>query len=663
MPDGEFIEEIQVTASRRPVARGDVASAVTVIDAEEIRGLKLTTDALDARPGVFLQQTTPGQGAAIVRGLKGSEILHLVDGLRMNNAIFRNAPTQYLALVSPATVERIEVLRGSPASLYGSDAVGGVVQVINRVPGFEQREFGRRGEIGAAFDTAEQQRSLSAAFEMGNDRVAGLVAGDYLDTDDRRIGGGERIGPSGYSARSFRAALSLTPDDDTSWLIDAQFGRQPRTPRVDELVAGFGQTEASAEEFFFTPNERSFLHVRHSRDNGWLGADWRIDAGWQQIVDDRVTRETGSTIRRLENNASDLFGIVVTANGDFGAGANGTWIAGAELYHDDVSSRRLEEDIGSGLVSEVEARFPDGSNVDRAAVFANADYQLGSRGALSGGLRFSRVRVELAETFLSPASRVSPEDVSADLGWRFQVTPATQFVANLGYGFRAPNVFDLGTLGERPGNRFNIPNADLDSERITQLDAGVRHRGDWLSGEIVAWRLDYRDRIISVLTGEVTPSGRDVVQTQNRASAELYGLEALARVAIGETTQIELLLNYTRGEQDDAAGLTEPADRVPPLNGRLSLEFASGDAWRFEPFVVFAGEQDRLSERDFNDPRIDPEGTSGWVTANFRATWAPDDHWFVRAAALNVFDERYRVHGSGIDAPGHNLKVDLSYRW
>ena len=122
-------------------------------------------------------------------------------------------------------------------------------------------------------------------------------------------------------------------------------------------------------------------------------------------------------------------------------------------------------------------------------------------------------------------------------------------------------------------------------------------------------------------------------------------------------------MNYTRGEQDDADGLTEPADRVPPLNGRLSLEFAVGSAWQFEPFIVFAADQDRLSERDLTDPRIDPDGTDGWVTANIRATWAPNDDWLVRAAALNVFDERYRVHGSGIDAPGQNLQVDLSYRW
>ena len=660
VPADELIEEIQVTATRRPVARSDVASAVTVIDSTEIRGLKLATDALAARPGVFLQQTTPGQGAAIIRGLKGSEILHMVDGLRMNNAIFRNAPTQYLALISPGSVERIEILRGSPASLYGSDAVGGVLQVVNRMPEFDQRELGRRAQLGAAFDTAEGQRSINAAFDVGNDRVAALFSADYLDTDDRRIGGGERVGPSGYSARSFRAAVTFNSDENSSWLVDAQYGRQPKTPRVDELVPGFGQTDAASDEFFFAPNERSFLHLRHTRANGWFGADWRIDAGWQQIVDDRINRDAGATARRLEDNRSDLFGIAVTANGDFD---RGSWIAGVEIYHDEVSSRRVEEDLDTGATTNVQSRFPDGSTVDQAAIFANADYQLGARSSLSGGLRFSSVRVDLTGTPLSLPFSVDPEDISADLGWRYELTNCTQLVANVSYGFRAPNVFDLGTLGERPGNRFNLPNVDLESERITQMDAGIRHRGDRFSVEAVLWRLEYSDRIVSVLTGEVTPGGRDVVQTRNRASASLYGLEAFAQLAVSEAASVELLLNYTRGEQDDALGMAEPADRVPPLNGRLSLRYAITDDWQIEPFAVFAGNQDRLSARDLQDPRIDPQGTDSWATANVRATWSPDDRWFVRLSALNVLDERYRVHGSGIDAPGRNLKVDVNYRW
>lgn len=656
----EAIDEIQVTATRRPASTSDVSAAVTLISEDEIRGLKLTTDALAARPGVFLQQTTPGQGAAIVRGLKGSEVLHIVDGFRLNNAIFRNAPTQYLALVSPGTVERIEVLRGSPASLYGSDAVGGVLQVITRKPSFDSSTLGWRREVGFTVDSAELQRSLHASIDAGTERLAGLLSMDYLETGDRKIGGGERIAPSGYESRSGRAALVFTPDEESEWILDAQFGRQPSTPRIDELVPGFGETEPGSAEFSFEPNERRFVHLKHLRRDGWFEADWTIDLGWQQIVDDRISRNFGSDSRRLEQNSSDLYGISVAANDTIDSGS---WVAGIEYYTDEVSSRRDAIDIVTGAEQNVQSRFPDGSEVVQAAVFGNLQYDVSERQVLSGGLRFSSIDVDLAATPFSLPANVELDDWSADLGWNFSVTEQTRLVANLGYGFRAPNVFDLGTLGERPGNRFNIPNPDLTSERITQFDIGVRFTGERLDGELVAWLLDYDDRIASVLTGGVTPDGRDIVQTQNRASATIHGFEGIARLALGERAIAELIINHVRGEQDDANGLSEPGDRIPPLNGRLGVDVAWSEALVLRPFLVFAAEQDRLSARDVRDPRVDPEGTSGWVTFNIDATWQPDDHWFLRVGALNIFDERYRVHGSGIDAPGRNLVLTVRYLW
>lgn len=656
----EPIDEIQVTATRRPVSVSDVSAAVTLIDADELSGAKLVTDALAAKPGMFLQQTTPGQGAAIVRGLKGSEILHLVDGLRMNNAIFRNAPTQYLALVSPATVERIEVLRGSPASLYGSDAVGGVVQVVNRMPDFTAGPPGWRREFGVSIDSAEQQRAAQVALDAGNETVAGLVSMNFLDTGNRRIGGGERIAPTGYSARAFRAALVVTPDEQSRWLVDLQHGRQPKTPRIDELVAGFGQSEPASAEFYFEPNERSFAHLGYRRSDGAFGADWNADLGWQRIVDDRRTRAFGDDIRRLEDNSSDLFGLTVTASGDHRAGG---WIAGVEVYHDEVGSRRRELDLGSGDVVEVVARFPDGSTVDQAAAFVNGDFDLAARHRVSAGLRASSVRIDLTATPVSLPAGVDVGDWSGDIGWRFAYSDALQFVANLGFGFRAPNVFDLGTLGERPGNRFNVPNPGLDAEHIVQADIGMRFSGERLSAAIIAWRFDYRDRITSVLTGGQTADGRDIVQTQNRTSAELWGVEGQARLQIGERATAELVLNYTRGEQADAEGMPEPADRVPPLNGRLGVELFVGTEWTLEPYVVFAAEQDRLSARDAGDPRIDPEGTDGWATLNLEARWRGGERWFLRFAAGNLLDERYRFHGSGLDAPGQNIGVDLRYVW
>ena len=517
----ETIEEIQVTATRRPAAIGDVSAAITIVSAEDIQKVKLVTDALAAQPGVFLQQTTPGQGAAIIRGLKGSEILHIVDGFRLNNAIFRNAPTQYLALVAPGSAQRIEIVRGAPTSLYGSDAVGGVLQVVSRMPSFESR--GSRKNLYLAYDSADLGKVARVSYEAGNERFSGLVSGEYLQSGNRRIGGGGRIAPSNYESKGARIALQARPDQDNQWLFDVQFATQPATPRIDELVPGFGQTDPSSSEFLFAPNERTFVHLQNRRSN-WLGsADWNFALGWQQIRDDRTTRDFGSTIRRYEQNSSDLFGLTINAtNGtDWGS-----WVAGAEYYYDEVRSQRQEEEINLGSVSEVASRFPDQSNMQQAAIYGNLQYDVTDRHRISAGIRFSAIGVDIPGIGLIPKTDVDQNDVSFDLGWVFDLAGATQLVANVGYGFRAPNIFDLGTLGERPGNRFNVPNPDLKSERITQLDVGIRHGGQEWSVDATAFVLHYTDRISSILTGTVTPAGRDVVQSRNIETADIYGLNS-----------------------------------------------------------------------------------------------------------------------------------------
>lgn len=654
----EIIEEIQVTATRRAVRTADVSAALTVISAEQIAAGKLLTDSLAAQPGVFLQQTTPGQGVAIVRGLKGSEVLHLVDGMRLNNAIFRNAPTQYMSLVSPGTIDRIEIVRGAPASLYGSDAVGGVVHAISRIPSFESA--GSRREAFLAFDTGDLARILRGSLDIGNENIAALVSGEYLKSGNRRTGSGNRIGPTGYESKGGRLAVSATPDDGSSWLFDLQFATQPMTPRIDELVPGFGQAAPSSEEFYFAPNERLFGHIRHVRDDGLWGATWNFDLGWQRIVDDRLSRNFQSDIRTHEMNSSELFGLSMNASG---SSDSGSWIVGTEFYHDKVDSLRFEEDLVASQTSVVAARFPDGSTVDQAAIFGNVLRDVGARQSLSGGLRFSSISVDLPQSMAVPATTIDQGDFSADVGWTFDIVASTQLTANLGYGFRAPNVFDLGTLGERPGNRFNVPNPDLESERITQFDIGLRHHAANWNLDVVVFALRYSDRIASVLTGDVTPDGRDITQSQNVERANIHGIEMSAEWSISESLSADVVVNYLRGEQAEPGGTEVPADRIPPLNGRLAVRHDRDDGLAFEVFMLFADGQDRLSPRDVRDVRINPNGTSGWATANVSGTWQATDGVRLSAQFLNLFDRRYRVHGSGIDAAGRSLFLSLQTSW
>ena len=652
MASDEPLDEITVLATRRPASAEEVSAAVTTVTGEDVMSQKLTTDALASLVGVNLQQTTPGQGAVIIRGLKGSAVLHLVDGMRLSNAIFRTAPTPWFALVPASSVKRLEVVRGTPASLYGSEAVGGVVQSVSRLPEFDSDEVEYAGDVVASLDSAELARSLRATIDLGTRRLAASFSAEFLQTGDRRIGGGERIGPSGYESKALRAVVRGISSDERSWLLDLHYLEQPETPRIDELVPGFGQTEPSSSEFLFAPNQRLFAHFQYDFIAP-SGIDWKFDAAWQRIVDDRITRDFGVSDRRLEGNSSDLYGLTMSASGETDVL---WWIAGIDIYYDEVSSSRFGQDITDGSITELAPRFPDGSSVGQAGLFGNAQWKMADRHSLSAGVRYTDVRIDLPD-----GTMIRPGRMSGDLGWVYDFSGTWQLVANVGAGFRAPNIADLGTLGNRPGNRFNIPNTNLTAENVAHGDFGLRHQSDRWQFELFMFALRYADRIVSVSTGDVTPDGRDIVQSVNAASSSIRGVEAGMSANLTDRISMKAVLNYTYGDQR-VADVEEPADRVPPLSGRIALNFAHNEHWDFNAWLVAAANQDRLSDRDVQDARINPLGTPGWASLGASATWAAAN-WQLSLGVDNLFDRQYRVHGSGIDAPGRNIFTTVHRRW
>jgi outer membrane receptor protein involved in Fe transport len=658
--DGVDLDEVIVIASRRPVGSDDLSAALSLIDREDVLLRKLTTDALASNVGVYLQQTTPGQGAAIIRGLKGSAILHLVDGMPLSNALFRSAPTPYLALVPTTAIERIEVVRGTPASLYGNQAVGGVIQVVSRRPDFDSDEMQIHREVMLAFDTSELQKSVKGLLDFGNRDLAATLSGEYLTTGNRRIGGGDRISPSGYSAKAARFAVSGTPSAARSWLLDFHYLEQPKTPRIDELVPGYGQTEPSSSEFFFSPSRRMFAHAQHISNDTLFELDWRIDAAWQRVEDDRTTRSFEEPTRRYEANQSDLYSMSVSAAG---ASSVTSWIVGVDLQTDEISSRRIAEDIDTMLSTTVPSRFPDASRIDQAAVFGNVDWLVSDHHRFNGGLRYTGVEIDIPDTPVNDAATIKVQRFSGDLGWTYSFSESWQMVANAGYGFRAPNISDLGTLGDRPGNRFNIPNTGLREEHVQQFDIGVRRHTEDIRFELMIYTLSFDDRITSVFTGNVTPDGRDIVQSVNAAETSVHGAELGLDIDIRDNVTAHAVVNYTWGRESLGTEAAQPADRIPPLSGKLALQIDLSAAWSVESWLRFSSDQDRLSDRDIRDVRINPDGTAGWAILGTRATWMPTPVWTIDLVADNLLDKQYRVHGSGIDATGRNFAITVRMGW
>jgi outer membrane receptor protein involved in Fe transport len=658
----DILDTVQVTATRRAESTFAVPVATDVIDRDGIRAAAPQTvmDALRGRAGAYVQQTTPGQGKVILRGLKGSELLHVVDGFRLNNAIFRNAPNQYVALVDSQSLARIEAVRGPMSALYGSDAMGGVLQMLSWEPRFTGSEWQGRALLRSMYGSADDSTLSRAEGAFGHERLAVSGGATYQDVNERRVGGGDELPNTQFTARAADAKVRTAIAQGHELTLSAQYSEQPRTPRYDELTPGYGQGQPNSDVYWFEPQRRDFVQLRWRGTNptiAWDSAEAQV--GQQRIEDGRRNQDFGSRNEDRESNVDTSRGLAFQAGKAVGASHHLTY--GLDVYDDDVASTRTRTDVATGAVSVRVPRFPDGSTMFLAGAYIADDWAAGDRLDVLGGVRWNMSRTRLPASGGFAATTVSNSGFAGNLGIACELTNSVRLVANLGQGFRAPNVFDLGTFGDRPGNRFNVPNPDLEPEQVTTFDAGWKVKGERLEGELIGYYSRYRDKITSVLTGEVAESGRLVVQNQNATSLVLHGAEFALQQRISDTVDWRAQLTWTHGEES-LAGDDYPADRIPPLNGSVGVTWRPAARWSLDGWLNFADQQDRYSPRDAVDPRIRPGSTPGWSTWNVRAAWATSEHVYASIQYGNLGDRRYREFGSGLDAAGRGIVLTLELR-
>lgn len=654
----EQLAPIQVTASRLATNTNDSERAVTVVTRADIHNKPnaLLPDLLRNEPGVYIQQTTPGQGIPIIRGLKGSQNLHLVDGMRVNTAFFRNAPNQYFALIDPFMIGQIDVVRGPGSVLYGGDALGGVVNVITHTPSFLGDPWQTSGQLTGIYNSADEQWLSHVNVDSGNETLATTLGLSYQDTGGRTTGSGETIPFTAYTARAANNKWVYQVNDEHRLIIDMQYLRQPATPRVDDLVAGFGQSQPDSQLFLFAPNERYFAHLNYqsSQATSWYDhADWHV--AWQKIVDGRIKQGFNSDSITTEQNASELWGVQIDFDKLVGAGQ---WVYGVEHYEDTI--RSAKQKTRDHVITEQEPRFPDQSVMKQWAVYGDYHHQIGPHRLTAGG-RYSDYRIDLNSPEISD-DQLNLSDFTWQLGWLYALNDQDRLFVNVSRGFRPPNIFDLGQVGERPNNRFNVVNADVKPESVRTLDMGYKHAGSGWQAEAVVFLSDYNDVIASTLTGETTESGQDIVQSQNIGEVRIWGLEAQLNRYFNDGGHLYVHLTYTYGEQTED-NQDEPADRIPPTFGVLGYHWPLSDSLTWRQQARYATNQDRLSARDMRDARINPLGTGGFVVYDSHLTWQAGLQTTVRVGIENLFDKKYREHASGLDAVGRNYHLSVFYEF
>lgn len=476
-----FHSEVTVTAERGTITDVDRSAPIVTVRARDLGQGPLATigHALEGATGVMVQQSTYGQASPLLRGFTGYQVLNLVDGVRLNNTTFRSGPNQYLAFIDPSQSERIEAMLGPASAQFGSDAMGGTIQVLTPTVHFSSPDRWRttgavnvfagsadasRGGDGAVF---LRGRSVAGVLGASHRRVGDLRSGESrdshhvlyrlfgLDHDDVRDLLGDRLPGTGFSQSGLYGKGSVRVGADQNVTVWYQRSDQEGVQGYKDLWGGLGRLQST-----FDPQRLQLAYGRYERLNvgrlDWLSATLSVNA-----QDDGSTRQSLRPTDPIvvDDVRVDAFGYAVQAAAHLGA--RHALVFGGEVYDEHVDARRDETNPVSDTSVQTRALYPNGSRYTTTGLFVQDQFDV-VRGGDGRGLvarlggRFTRVdvrtnsaanRTDTGDGLGVADSEQSYQDWTFSAGLTWNITRVASVHGLAGRGFRAPNLNDLGALG------------------------------------------------------------------------------------------------------------------------------------------------------------------------------------------------------------------------
>ncbi len=673
------IEGVVVTASRSLRSRLEVPSTVHVMTKTDLRVRDLARtlpEALREVPGIMVQKTAHGQGSPYLRGFTGFRTLFLLDGIRLNNSVFRDGPNQYWNTVDPLAVERLEIVKGPASTLYGGDAVGGVLNAIFRTATTGQPTFRLRPHVYYRYATAERSNTVRMEFDANLDRRVALSGGFSLKDFGDVSAGGEvgRQPRTGYDEWDADVLVTYRHSSRSQLTLAHQRTRQDDVWRTHKTLYGISWqgTEVGSDRRYTLDQRRSLTYLRYQAV-GLGRAVRRLQATVSYQRQEEDQNRVRSNGRSLEQG-SDVGTLGLGLELETQVGQT-IWTYGVDIYRDFVGSYGRDFDSTGGLQTIlIQGPVADDATYDLADLFAQSETSLGRRLDAVIGVRLSSVFVH-ADRVSDPLR--SDDTLSFYQDWydvvgnlRLVYRPDTAHVRCFGsvaQAFRAPNLSDLTRFDAARSNEIEIPSLELSPERFLSLEVGAKVKYASWSAQAAYFYTFIRDMIVRTPTGDMI-EGERVVTKANSGDGFVHGVECDVSFKLIPEVSIGVSGSWLHGEADTyptAAPdkVREPLDRLMPfMIGAVATWAPRGGRFWAESVVTMAGKQDDLSTRDAEDTqRIPPGGTPRYVVVTLRGGLRIGERLAVSAAVENVFDEEYRIHGSGQNEPGRNLILGLNW--
>lgn len=701
------LEEVKISI-KVPTNLTFLPSQVKAITEKQIdfQNFQSTAELLSNSGSLFVQKSQQGGGSPVIRGFEASRVLLLVDGVRMNNLIFRAGHLQNVITVDESFLENVGVFYGPTSTLFGSDALGGTVAMTTKKAKFlDEAKDAFTGKINTRYSSANEEKSVAFQLNYARTNFASLTALSYNDFGDLKMGkrknrNGDFFGErpfyvetingadqlitnedkyiqknSGYKQYNLMQKLAYKTQSGLEHGLNLQFSTSTDIPRYDRLTETNSSTGLTHAEWYYGPQQRILTVYSLQKDKAFLGSDLKVNASFQNAKESRHNRRFGNyNLQNREENVN-MYSVGVDLRNKF---TKGELFYGLESYYETLQSTAYSNNINTGVENAISTRYPNGDNsMLRNDLYVSYNERISSKTFWNAGARvgYTTLKSTIADDqfFPLPFSSISQGNFtySGTLGIVRATSDNFTLKANLASGFRVPNIDDLAKIFESVQGTIIVPNEDLKPEKSVTVDVGfvIQSKSQRTKFETTYFYTRMYDALVtdeflynglSVIDYDGTPS--TVFANQNKGKAFITGISTSFVAVLCNSMNFNASFNYNLGRVVED-GNQSPLDHIAPYFGKIGLTYNSSKL-NLDAYMLYNGKKPlkEYSTSGEDNLQYAPNGgMPAWETYNFKLGYTVLKGATLFAGVENILDTQYRVFASGINAPGRNFYGGLQY--
>jgi len=716
LPEQLQLNEIVISYNKIEERKNKIPQSIELIDSKTIaRSQAQTTADLIAQNGsVLVQKSQQGGGSPIIRGFEASRILLVVDGVRMNNLIYRAGHLQNIMTVDNISLERAEILFGPSSTQYGTDALGGTIHLFTKKPilSSDDKPFTQVG-LRTRYSTVNEESTTGLDINLGWKRFASRTIvsfsrfgdlrngknanpffdGKYITRDNYIDSNFDKPGSygidsiitnenpdlqvkSGYNQYNVLQKFLFQQNDRVSHQLNLQYSNSTNLPRYDRLTDISGGA-LKWSEWYYGPQERLMMsYDLDIKSEGNFFSTYRFNINQQFVEESRHQRRyrKPGLQSRIENVAVSGFNFFAQHKSN-----HHEMQVGIDGQLNGLQSTANEVDIYSGESSNLDTRYPDGTNsMALAGVYLTHLWKLSEKTNMTDGLRigYSSLKSIMIDTsfFKFPFNTIEQKTptYSGSIGLVHNASEKLKFSMLISSAFRVPNIDDLSKIFESTPGSIIVPNNNIKPEKSITYEVGISR----VFGSVLRWdnTIYYTNFMDAIQTAAFSYNGADsifydgelsrVLASQNVGKAYIYGFSSNIKTAAFRDFSFLASANYTYGRIQSEEGEI-PLDHISPFMAKISAMYEKNSLFA-EAYALYNGAKKLKDYSDSGEDNLNyatAEGMPAWYTLNARVGYTFKNYLSIQGGVENIMDINYRVFASGINAPGRNFYISAKLNY